>query len=661
VKDSLLQFLACIKFQFNIQNMDAAAMTHTVTTNSELSTLLFECKSKADKMYEKASFLNSCLANFKASQHYSDKLPHLKNKYGSDASSLSPLSELDDDEEVARKLFERLIAADRIQGEVDNCPDSGNFSFSLSELHRASQKCLANEGERTILDAIENALKDGTAIENYATALIWGADVRVNFEAFFAAFQAAPRVRGERVRWAGSLGLAGVLARLLPHGDAADGLRGLRELSLDDETTLARKAAAAVSAALPQLLRDSLARLRVTAEALAQHEMSENCKFLDDGPALAQFATLGDFYRGPEAILGAPNPRVYEGIEHEHCKRSNANHLFLSPNYNVHTTPKLEWEFVVNPKDGIEYPHTPQDRRLWKGSCNWKGDRGRDVVPIKKLLERPAVAVQVTRAGLLEEEAVCLRLYTGPMFVLYNAALRGLPDRDVEYLEGNMYETTVFVIASGVTKLAKVASIPTGRLLYRGIRGDLVLPDQFWRSSGSRHRRVDLIVRTGSTETARLVSEALTRNVQAMSAAEAREILVLPSAPSQVEGHPAAIHGATEIRVVVVSTPRTFGKDVRLAVRLPRQANQDAEAVAEICKRLEDAVLACCASNLQAGCNYGSFCSSVTLEVILEESPGDFRGGVEFGLLSLTASRTTAMDYGSADKGRRGTLFEVQV
>ena len=54
---------------------------------------------------------------------------------------------------------------------------------------------------------------------------------------------------------------------------------------------------------------------------------------------------------------------------------------------------------------------------------------------------------EVKRAGLRREEVICLRLYTGPMFVLYNAALRGLPARDVELLRGNRYER-VFTIAS---------------------------------------------------------------------------------------------------------------------------------------------------------------------------------------------------------------------
>ena len=45
----------------------------------------------------------------------------------------------------------------------------------------------------------------------------------VTREAFGAAFENLPRVRGERVKWARGLGLEGTVARLLPPGDAFDG------------------------------------------------------------------------------------------------------------------------------------------------------------------------------------------------------------------------------------------------------------------------------------------------------------------------------------------------------------------------------------------------------------------------------------------------------
>ncbi len=83
------------------------------------------------------------------------------------------------------------------------------------------------------------------------------------------------------------------------------------------------------------------------------------------------------------------------------------------------------------------------------------------------------------RAGLLRDEVICWRLYSGPMFLLYNTAMRGEPQRDVSHLQGNKYETTIFVIASGITERSKSTAISAGRLLYRGLGGELQLHVEF--------------------------------------------------------------------------------------------------------------------------------------------------------------------------------------
>ncbi len=49
----------------------------------------------------------------------------------------------------------------------------------------------------------------------------------------------------------------------------------------------------------------------------------------------------------------------------------------------------------------------------------------------------------------------------------------------MEKLKGNQYETTIFVVTSGITKMSKITAIPANRLLYRGL-GGMILPRQFW-------------------------------------------------------------------------------------------------------------------------------------------------------------------------------------
>ncbi len=43
----------------------------------------------------------------------------------------------------------------------------------------------------------------------------------------------------------------------------------------------------------------------------------------------------------------------------------------------------------------------------------------------------------------------------------------------------------------------------------------------------------------------------------------------------------------------------------------------------------------------------------------VSEAPEDFRGSVELGMLSLIASKETAMRFRKIVSGRRGAVFEV--
>ena len=86
----------------------------------------------------------------------------------------------------------------------------------------------------------------------------------------------------------------------------------------------------------------------------------------------------------------------------------------------------------------------------------------------------------IAKAKLREFELRPLVLYTGPMYLVYNARLRGFPKHISEMLEGNRYETTIFCIISGLIKLSKVSPIPANRRLYRGL-GGMKLPESFWK------------------------------------------------------------------------------------------------------------------------------------------------------------------------------------
>jgi Ran GTPase-activating protein (RanGAP) involved in mRNA processing and transport len=544
---------------------------------------------------------------------------------------IEPLTEYGEDTQAAQSLFAELGALVG-PGGIDLLP--------IDAVWEAAQLRTAVR-ERTFLESLHAKLLAGEPNAESAA--------HVPFSDFLSAYVTIPRVRGERVRWAGSLGLDTALAQLLRPGDTFDGLRGLRELSVEEAEVHVREVSERLAAALPGLLRAGLKRLwasTVDAKTVAEHF---NAKFVTEGLTVGKFASLEEFYQGPEALLGMPNPRVFEGMKTEHCNRLNASRTFTAPNYNVETFPKQEWEIVVSPVVGTKYPHTPVDKCAWppEGST-WYGECGRDVVGVDELMMREEVRVEVERARLLKDEVICLRLYSGPMFLLYNAAMRGEPQRDVKHLEGNKYETTIFVIASGITKLSKMTAIPVGRRLYRGLGGDLQLPDQFLGCLGEC--RVTFTVHTRGSNIVLIVKQALMDKIvpkQSGVPIALKSRLVLQTTVSAVGGTDEHL-----VDVGLMTAPYVDGNNVRLGVALPASKCGGGKTLEQFIKIIH----AFCVASLEAQDSD----LKITVDEVLE-NPKDFRGGVELGMLSLTASKETAMRYGKSVSGRRGTVFEVQV
>ena len=108
-----------------------------------------------------------------------------------------------------------------------------------------------------------------------------------------------------------------------------------------------------------------------------------------------------------------------------------------SPNYGFETCPADEYEFVVAPRKGVYYPHTPRDRRLWPAAVavpgGWRGEHGRDPIPLASFTAKR----EARAAGLGTGEVTAMRLYTGPMYSLYNAVLRRQPASVHAALDGN--------------------------------------------------------------------------------------------------------------------------------------------------------------------------------------------------------------------------------
>ena len=316
-----------------------------------------------------------------------------------------------DDDEIFQRFFGSL-------------PESPPGRVQVTDIGDALAKLGAGSEQAELVDALKAAV-----------AQKQGRSGDVDYSSFKSACAEVPRAGGRRVQWAQGLGLHLALASLLPAGDLLDELRGLRELPEERLGGLLRAFCARVPALVARGLRD-LRAARPPAAAVGELLGS---KFA--GAPEGRFATLDDFHRGLEAALGSPNPRVLEGMEREHCQRPNCRTRFRTPNYNVETYPALEWEFVVAPAPGRAYPHTPAvaDPGEWRGADalgnerrEWRG-HGREPAALDAL----AGLEDARRAGLGRGEVVALRLYTGPLYVLYNAALRGFPAHHAACLLGN--------------------------------------------------------------------------------------------------------------------------------------------------------------------------------------------------------------------------------
>jgi hypothetical protein len=189
-------------------------------------------------------------------------------------------------------------------------------------------------------------------------------------------------------------------------------------------------------------------------------------------------------------VPGAPSLDFKKAMRAEHTTRGGSSFTFTTGNYSITTQPKQEWLYVVGDENGqkMECPDMGHERQI---------------TPIEELLKKPLAI----KAELAEEEMIAVVLYTGlleqyhafssncmhdlaavtqvcagPMFAIYNAILRRFPKDiyDVYDKADNKFSTTIFVLVSAVQKLSRCMNIPVGTLLYRGLGGNMQLPDTFF-------------------------------------------------------------------------------------------------------------------------------------------------------------------------------------
>jgi hypothetical protein len=201
------------------------------------------------------------------------------------------------------------------------------------------------------------------------------------------------------------------------------------------------------------------------------------------------FANLSAFFGGLDKLIGEPQKNVAAAIRAEHCDVADgfgaSDTEQTAGNYGVVFTPKKEYLFVADPdfNESMSAGVHQETKRAM-------GDRPkRDI----RVLQQDAVALiraEFREMGwsedavtdelwadlkVQESELVGLRLYTGPMFIFYNGALRAMATGGVApfgQFQGmdvrGAYVTTIHAINSGLIKLSRLQPCCS---IYRGMSG----------------------------------------------------------------------------------------------------------------------------------------------------------------------------------------------
>ena len=203
-----------------------------------------------------------------------------------------------------------------------------------------------------------------------------------------------------------------------------------------------------------------------------------------------------------DKLIGPPRKDVVDAIREEHYavpegEFGASDEKLESPNYQVLFTPRQEYNFVMEPtfdrhtqmsagKDQTTGEALPdREHIVLKDLLTQAVERMRGVFKEMKLSEDAITPELFAELQFTLPELGSLRMYTGPMFMLYNTVLRAMATKSktVEYGGPSMlgksvekkFTTTLHGINSGVIKLSRMQPACE---VYRGV-GGMRLPPAF--------------------------------------------------------------------------------------------------------------------------------------------------------------------------------------
>jgi hypothetical protein len=194
-----------------------------------------------------------------------------------------------------------------------------------------------------------------------------------------------------------------------------------------------------------------------------------SCEELREYPS----GKIENFQAGLLQRIGMPHLEYFRAMEMEHCRDTGSDIYFTTRNYGICTFARQEWEVVVRGR-------RPPPEHM---------SHGRILRDIGEMMH----CESVKKSKLRDVEVISLVLYTGPMYVVYNAILTRFPDTVFDNgqciwttLSGasgrakNLFSTTLNVLVSAVQKLSTVTVYTDGLKLYRGTGGEVHLPSHFF-------------------------------------------------------------------------------------------------------------------------------------------------------------------------------------
>ena len=189
---------------------------------------------------------------------------------------------------------------------------------------------------------------------------------------------------------------------------------------------------AAPRQATPEPMRESI-------ENVTKAPTTQDYHYKFSGGFVGTFANMDAFFGGLSGLIGDCRKVIMFAfkLEEEHCSErtgfGGSDAEFTTSNYKVTTTPKLEWLFVFSPE---ELHHdlttgTDQENKRPLGirkKVHWQYYLDNAAELISKFFEEAGHKIvvaqaEIQRLNVRKEEIIALRLYTGPLFELYNNVL----------------------------------------------------------------------------------------------------------------------------------------------------------------------------------------------------------------------------------------------